>query len=157
MTGETTGDLVEVPLRRVLHAVEQGLRDDVLPVVSDAHAISALKSALRVIGIASQQLAVDQQWHKSLVVRALPLSSGWASGLREAAPAVADEVARLLEQAHTSVDADALGAREHLLMAARLGLVEIWRNPELRADGELLRSIRRVVRMDIEEHVAISR
>ncbi|HZZ51837.1 MAG TPA: hypothetical protein VFE65_33495 [Pseudonocardia sp.] len=152
-----TGDLTEVPLAKVLYAVEQGLREDVLPAVSDEHAISALKSALRVIGIAGKQLVVDQRWHRSLVDRALPLSGGWEAGLREAAPSVADEVAQALRTAHSLIDDDAAGAREHLLLAARLGLTEVWRNPALRADGELLRSIRRVVRMDIEEHVAISR
>lgn len=152
-----TGELVEVPLARALRTVEQGLREDVLPAVDDAHAVSALKSALRVIGIATKQLTVDQRWYRSLVVRALPGSSGWADGLREAAPAVADEVAGLLEQAHALVEDDAAGARDRLLLAARLGLTEIWRSPALRADGELLRSIRRVVRMDIEEHVAVSR
>ena len=131
-----------------LEMVERGLRLDVLPLVDDEHAASALRAALTIVGNVRVRLQVGDRAVRELLATALPVADGWADAI--SSPDMGEEVRQLVERARASADAEPVTARESLMGAAQLCLAATWRDGE--PDPDLLAGLRRVTRLDAQAH-----
>jgi hypothetical protein len=145
--------MTDIAMTLALEMVEDGLRQDVLPLVADSNAAAALRAAVAIVGNVRAELESNQGWRREVLAEALPLADRWPEAIRATAPDTADQVARHLDRARSLTDS--ARAHEHLLAAAQCCLVELWRHHE--PDRELLAALRRVTRRDAEARAAVAR
>ncbi len=145
--------MTDMPTPDALAMVEHGLRNDVFPTIEDAHAGAALRAALTIVGNVRAQLEAGNRWQRAVLDAALPVACDWPEAIRKYQPEVADRVAGCLARARSA--AEPVAGEAQLMLASRLCLTELWRQPS--PDAALLHSLRRVTRLDAEARAEIAR
>ena len=147
--------MTDIAASTALEMVERGLRQDVLPLVSDEHAAAALRAALTIVGNVRARIEAGDGPFREVLTTALPVADGWAEAIASASPATAEQVRPLIEGARTSAGTNPAAARESLLRAAQLCLSATWDAGD--PDRELLAALRQVTRLDAEAQARTTR
>ncbi|WP_132431942.1 hypothetical protein [Pseudonocardia endophytica] len=128
--------------------MERGLRADVLPHVVDPHGNASLRAALTILSNIRLEIDRGAARDRATVIAALPDAGTWPDTLRTWSEEAADHVADLVARAEAETESGPALARQSLLAAAQLCCQQVWQHD---ADGSgLLRSVRRVLRIDAE-------
>lgn len=133
---------------RALRDVRAGLRTSVLPALDSAHARATLAAALGIIDSVIPRIRPDPVAAEATVAAFLPAAEEWERTLATDAPGAAELIAAELARARAADDP--FSARAALLGAAAHAVEAAWEKLEPAPREEILASVRRAARADIE-------